>query len=196
MTSWFYLRRDGRSPRRKEHRQRSSRTKHLRSLSRRNEREAHQETLTQGVINTIIRGFAKGGSSTSVRKRHLRSVQAVNSVTTRIQRRMSSITFTYENFKAIEPKQDDPMVITITIDLCWSRELGQHPILENIQKVTDTRDQDPTLWWSDCRVFRRVSEFIDLYTKFGEGRLLSMTIKIHYLLVDANTLYNILLGRL
>ena len=37
--------------------------------------------------------------------------------------------------------------------------------------------------------------YIDLYTTFGEGRYLCKTIKIRYLLVNANTSYNILLGR-
>lgn len=35
--------------------------------------------------------------------------------------------------------------------------------------------------------------YIDLYTRFGEGRTQSRKIKIRYLLVEANTLYNILL---
>jgi len=42
--------------------------------------------------------------------------------------------------------------------------------------------------WVDTR------GFIDLYTKFGEGRLQSWIIKICYLLVDANKSYNVLLG--
>jgi len=36
--------------------------------------------------------------------------------------------------------------------------------------------------------------FIDLYTTFGEEGYLCKTIKIRYLLVNANTSYNILLG--
>jgi len=39
--------------------------------------------------------------------------------------------------------------------------------------------------------------YIDLYTKFGgeEGESSLKTIKIRYLLIDANTSYNVLLGR-
>jgi len=39
--------------------------------------------------------------------------------------------------------------------------------------------------------------YIDLYTKFGgeEGESRSKTIKIRYLLIDANTSYNVLLVR-
>jgi len=38
--------------------------------------------------------------------------------------------------------------------------------------------------------------YIDLYTTFGEGKHLCRTIKIRYLIVEANTSYNILLGKL
>jgi len=50
-----------------------------------------------------------------VRKKHLRSVQAVHHTHTIRPRKMPPITFTNRNFKAIDPKQDDPMVIIITI---------------------------------------------------------------------------------
>ena len=35
---------------------------------------------------------------------------------TRVVRSMPPITFTNHDFKAIDPKQDDPMVITVAID--------------------------------------------------------------------------------
>jgi len=38
-------------------------------------------TQVRGVINTITGGFAGGGSSASARKKHLRVVQAVNTIT-------------------------------------------------------------------------------------------------------------------
>ena len=37
--------------------------------------------------------------------------------------------------------------------------------------------------------------YIDLYTTLGEDKHLRQTIKIRYLIVDANTSYNILFGR-
>ena len=37
--------------------------------------------------------------------------------------------------------------------------------------------------------------YIDLFTTFGEDDSLSKTINVRYLLVNANTSYNILLGR-
>jgi len=69
-----------------------------------------------------------------------------------MQRRMSSITFIDDNFKAIDPKQDDPMVITVTIEdftviktLVDQGSSCRYPILEDIQKTANTGDQDPTI---------------------------------------------------
>jgi len=52
----------------------------------------------------------------SRRKKHLRNVQAMHHVHTRMARSMPPITFTDRDFKAIDPKQGDPMVITVAID--------------------------------------------------------------------------------
>jgi len=51
----------------------------------------------------------------TTRKKHLRTMQFVNAVFTTMQRFISSITFTNEDFKAVDPKQDDPMVIKVEI---------------------------------------------------------------------------------
>jgi len=37
--------------------------------------------------------------------------------------------------------------------------------------------------------------YVNLYTKFGGERPLSKIVKIRYLIVNANTLYNVLFGR-
>jgi len=66
------------------------------------------------VINTIVGGFAKGGSSNSARKKHLRVIHQANSVA--IQLRMPPIMFTDDDYKGVDPSQDDPMVISIDID--------------------------------------------------------------------------------
>jgi len=51
---------------------------------------------------------------------------------------------------------------------------------------------DQIIGFSCERVDMRV--YIDLYTTFGEGKYLCTHIKLRYLLVNANTSYNILLG--
>jgi len=192
----------GRSPRRSPHnggqRQRTDRSRSPRRLNRR-------VTPVRRVINTIAGGFAGGGPSASGRKRHLRNVQAVHHVHAGMARSMSPITFTDRDFKAIDPKQDDPMVITVAIDefavmktlvdqgssvdiLYWKtfKKLG----------IPDTEIQpydDQIIGFSGERVDTR--GFIDLYTKFGEPGHQRRVIKVRYLLIDANISYNILLGR-
>ena len=67
------------------------------------------------VINTIVGGFAGGGSTNNAWKKHLRAVHQVNAVAFRP--RMPPITFTDEDFKGIDYRQqDDPMVIAVDID--------------------------------------------------------------------------------
>jgi len=70
--------------------------------------------VNQEVIDTIAGGFAGGGSTNNARKKHLWVVRQVNAVT--FQPRMSSITFTNDDFKGMDYRQDDPMVISVDID--------------------------------------------------------------------------------
>jgi len=46
----------------------------------------------------------------------MRVEQSANSTALSFQPRMPPMTFTDENFKAIDPSQNDPMVITVDID--------------------------------------------------------------------------------
>ena len=84
---------------------------------RRGRRDDPPQTDTrrgQEVINTIAGGFVGGGSSNSANKKHLRAIHQVNLVSARP--RMPPITFTDEDFKGIDPTQDDPMAISVDID--------------------------------------------------------------------------------
>lgn len=69
----------------------------------------------RGVINTIAVWFASGGSPTSSRKKHLKTVKFVNTMLNKPRCTIPSITFTDEEFQAFDPDQDDPTVITIEI---------------------------------------------------------------------------------
>ena len=70
----------------------------------------------RGTINTISGGFAGGGNSSSSRKRHLRAVHSVHISTGRSWKKMPPITFTDADFKGVDPKQDDPMVVTVEVE--------------------------------------------------------------------------------
>lgn len=116
---------------------------------------------------------------------------------------MSSITFTDDDFT--DPTQDDPMAIIVQIDkfaiikvlvdqgcsvdiFYWNTfkktRIPKTEIQSYDEQIVGFSDK-----WVDTRWF------IDLYTIFREKVGLSKTIKIRYLLVNANTSYNILLGR-
>jgi len=65
--------------------------------------------------NYIAGGFAGGGCSNSARKKHLRDIQFAHA-TTRRRPYIPPITFTDDDFTAIDLGQDDPMVITVEIN--------------------------------------------------------------------------------
>ena len=117
---------------------------------------------------------------------------------------MPPITFTDEDFKGIDPTQDDPMVISVDID--------NFTIKKTLVEQGSSVD---ILYWKTFKVMRIPEEemmpyndhvvgfsgervgtkgYIELYTTFGlEGA--RKTLKIRYLVINANTSYNILLGR-
>ncbi|XP_068461695.1 uncharacterized protein [Phaseolus vulgaris] len=154
-------------------------------------------------INYIAGGFADGGCSNSARKKHLRAIQFVHTSTQR-RPHIPPITFTDDDFTAIDPSQDDPMVITVEIDkFAIAKVLVDQGSSVDIlywetfkkMKIPEAEIQpynEQIVGFSGERVDKR--GFIDLYTTFGDDYL-SKTINIRYLLVNANTSYNILLGR-
>ncbi|XP_014492201.1 uncharacterized protein LOC106754662 [Vigna radiata var. radiata] len=77
-------------------------------------RSRNRERPLRGVINMISRGFAGGGPSFAVRKRHLRNLHRVNQAEL-ARRSMLPITFSDEDFHAPDPNQNDPMVIIVII---------------------------------------------------------------------------------
>ncbi|XP_022634739.1 uncharacterized protein LOC106756924 [Vigna radiata var. radiata] len=77
-------------------------------------RSRSAERVVRGVINTILGGFAGGGSTSAARKRHLRNLRSVGRTGTS-GRSMPTITFSDEDFHAPDLEQNDPMVITAMI---------------------------------------------------------------------------------
>ncbi|XP_014524463.1 uncharacterized protein LOC106780680 [Vigna radiata var. radiata] len=201
----------GHSPRKTrrspEHAKRKSNYSRDRSRSplshRSHSRLREREPIIKGRIDTISRGFAGGGASSSARKRHLRNLHSIHSVI-RSPAAMPDITFTNKDFHAPDPDQDDPMVITTRI--------AQY----DVSKVlVDQGSSVNILYWT---TFRRmeISEdmiapfneqivgfpgervdtrgYIDLRTHLGfeDG---GKELRVRFLLVEANTSYNALLGR-
>ena len=154
--------------------------------------------------NYIAGGFAGGGCSNSARKKHLRDIQSAHT-TTRRRPHIPPITFTDEDFTAIDPAQDDPMVITVEIDkFAIAKTLVDQGSSVDIlywdifkkMRIPEAHIQpynEQIVGFSGERVDTK--GYIDLYTTFGEEDGLHKTINVRYLLVNAQTSYNILLGR-
>ena len=118
---------------------------------------------------------------------------------------MPAITFTNEDFKGVICRQqDDSVVIAVDIDRFTIRKT-----------LVDQGSSVDILYWKTFKAMRMAEAemmsyddhvvgfsgervgtkgYINLYTTFGEGKS-TRTIKIRYLVIDANTSYNILLGR-
>ena len=155
-------------------------------------------------INYIAGSFAGGGCSNSARKKHLSAIQSVHSTSTHKRPHIPPITFTNDDFTAIDPAQDDPMVIMVDIDkFAIAKVLVDHGSSIDIlywetfkkMRIPETKVQP-----YDEQIFGFLGErvdtkgYIDLFTTFGDDSL-SKTINVRYLLVNANTSYNILLER-
>jgi len=118
---------------------------------------------------------------------------------------MSPIAFTEDDFKGVDYQQDDSMVISVDIDRFTIRKT-----------LVDQGSSVDTLYWKTFKAMRipeakmvpydnhvvcfsgeRVGTkgYIEIYTTFGQEKN-NKTIRIQYLVIDANTSYNILLGRL
>ena len=121
-----------------------------------------------------------------------------------IRSRMPPITFTDDDFKGVDPSQDDQMVISVDID--------NFTIMKTL---VDQGSSVDILYWKTFKALRIPIEemmpyndhavsfsrervgtkgYIELYTTFGLDKA-SKTLRIRYLVIDANTSYNILLGR-
>lgn len=157
------------------------------------------------VINTVSGGFRGRGPSHSVRKKHLRPIKTVHMINCRPKRSMPEIIFIDRDFKNIDTRQNDPMVITIEVANCEIRktlvdqEIYVHVLYwKTFKKMNLDEDSiipldEQIVGFSGERVNTR--GYVDLHTKFGRVDRGCRTILVRYLIVDVNTSYNVLLGR-
>ncbi|XP_068483323.1 uncharacterized protein [Phaseolus vulgaris] len=187
-------RRDGRPERRSDR-------VYQNTQSVRRSRERSLGRPVRGFINIISGGFS-GKESSSARKQHWRSIRTINHIFKR--RTLPPMLFTDEDFQEIDPDHDGPMVITV--------EIAEYAVMKTLVdqgssvdilfwdtfKRLHLREEDivpfreQTIGFSGERV--NTKGYIDLMTTFGRGNK-TKKIKIRYLVVDASTSYNVLLGR-
>jgi len=117
---------------------------------------------------------------------------------------MPPITFTDDDFHGLEHQQDDPMVITIEIENYVVKEVlvNQGSSVDILYSATYQKLQlpDATMVPYDEPIYGFSGEqvsthgYFDLHTLFCDGAQ-TKTIPIRFLIVDAPTSYNVLLGR-
>ncbi|RDY02842.1 hypothetical protein CR513_13642, partial [Mucuna pruriens] len=108
-------------------------------------RQAKGTSRLRGVINMIASIFAGGGSTSSAKKRYLRTVNNVQLETDKMRRKLPPITFTHQDFIGVDPEQNDPMVIMAEVANFVLKKLGEHPVHVHFQLVANPKIQDKTL---------------------------------------------------
>ncbi|XP_014492445.1 uncharacterized protein LOC106754892 [Vigna radiata var. radiata] len=191
------------SPRKEPIRRSPEKTTRPTDRSRSRSRGRAYDRPARGRIDTISRGFAGGGASSSTRKRHLRNLQSVHNVS-RHHLSIPDITFTNADFHAPDPDQDDPMVITARItQYDVSKVLIDQGTSVNIlywstfQKMEFSEDvvapfNEQIVGFAGERV--DTQGYLDLRTPLGTGER-SKELRVRFLLVEANTAYNAIFGR-
>ena len=161
------------------------------------------EIPIHGDVHTISGGFSGGGPTASQRKRYVRSV---NSVAEEFSDDLweSDLVFTRADLRDVVPHDNDPVVISV---VTVGRKV--HRVLVDQGSSTDV------MFWSPFNKLQlspdllrpytgcpygfadnpvEVRGYLELRTTFTDGAA-SRSESIQYLVVNANSAYNILLGR-
>ena len=163
--------------------------------------ESHEIPIL-GDFNTIAGGFAGGGSTRSARKRYARS--AIMAITSGPSSPIADLIFTKKDLEDVVPHEDDPVVLSVIL---MGRNV--HRVLIDQGSSADVmfweafiglqipRDQllpfDGVLvGFSGEQV--EVRGYVNLRTTFSDEHA-ARTIIIKYIVVNAPSSYNMLLGR-
>ncbi|KAJ1380841.1 hypothetical protein SESBI_45694 [Sesbania bispinosa] len=102
---------------RKERGDRGQRRDEGGSGSKRHREDRHKKAKgkeeVRGVVTTIAGGFSGGGETTLARRRYARQVMTIQMDLVEQGNNHPMIAFTNEDFRGIQPHQDDPMVIDV-----------------------------------------------------------------------------------
>ncbi|WVY94664.1 hypothetical protein V8G54_033752 [Vigna mungo] len=135
---------------------------------------------------TIYMTRSSQGKCVETRSENLHSVNRVE-----VQKKsMPAITFSNEDFHAPDLDQDDPMVITAMI-------FGEYIVLEDVLTDGDIGGGGNTVRRANCGFAgERVNTrgYVDMRTSLGVDKD-AKELKVRSLLVDADTSYNVILGR-
>ncbi|XP_014500381.1 uncharacterized protein LOC106761348 [Vigna radiata var. radiata] len=179
------------------------RQKHNRKQEDRRSRSRSRDRTVRGVINNISGGFVGGGPTSSARKRHLRNLHHVNRAEI-AWKLMPPITFSDDDFHVPDPDQDDLMVITVMIARYQVRKIlvnqgsSANILYWKTFKKMDVPEEaimpfrEQIVGFTGERV--DIKGYIDLQVSLGLEKN-SRELKVRFLFVEADTSYNVLLGR-
>ena len=161
------------------------------------------EVPIHGEINTISEGFSGGGCTASQRKKYAREVMAVE-VQEADQTLDVDLVFTKADHQNVVPHDNDPVVISVVIEgrtvhrvLVDQGSLADVMFWSTFNKLQLSPDQlrpytDCLYGFAGDQV--EVRGHIELMKIFTDG-ITSLIANIKYLIVNAPSAYNILLGR-
>jgi len=160
------------------------------------------EVPTHGEIHTIAGGFLGGGCTASQRKKYARSVMAV--AVFEDHSPDVDITFTKEDLRDVVPHDNDPIVVSlitagrkvhrVLVDQGSSADAMFWPTFTKLQLPLDQLRPYGACLYGFAGDQVEVRGYIELRTTFTDEAA-SRTEKIKYLVVNAPSAYNILLGR-
>ncbi|XP_068486929.1 uncharacterized protein [Phaseolus vulgaris] len=166
------------------------------------EGQAH-EVPTHGEVHTIFGGFSGGGPTASQHKKYVRLVSLVAEESPDDSWE-SDLVFTRADLRDVVPHDNDPVVISVVtagrkvhrllVDQGSSADVMFWSTFNKLQLSPDLlRPYTECLYgFADNPV--EVRGYLELRTTFTDGAA-SRTESIRYLVVNANSAYNILLGR-
>ena len=166
-----------------------------------NEGQQHEVPI-HGEIHTIAGRFSGGGCTASQRKKYARSVMSVEVFEDHSPN--VDITFTKGDLRDVVPHDNDPIVISLVtagrtihrvlVDQGSSVDVMFWPTFEKLQLSPDQLRPYGGCLYGFVGDQVELRGYIELRTTFTDG-LASRTEKIRYLVVNAPSAYNILLGR-
>ncbi|XP_068478292.1 uncharacterized protein [Phaseolus vulgaris] len=171
------------------------------SQPERSERQQHEVPI-HDEVHTIVGGFSGGGCTASQRKRYARSVMSVEAFEDHSPD--VDITLTKEDLRDVVPHDNDPIVISFVmagrmvhralVDQGSSADVMFWPTFENLRLSPNQLRPYGGYLYGFAGDQVEVRGYIELRTTFTDGAA-SRTEKIRYLVVNAPSTYNILLGR-
>jgi len=166
------------------------------------EDQAHEMPI-HGEVHTISSGFSSGGCTASQRKRYVRSVNSVAE-----QEADDSLdidlAFTKADLRDVVPHDNDPVVISVVtagrrvhrvlVDQGSSADVMFWSMFNKLQLSPNLLRPYTRCLYGFAGDQVEVRGYLKLRTTFTDGTT-SRTENIRYLVVNANSAYNILLGR-